>query len=219
MPPSTSQSSFIPKRGAARTRRRKAPRQIFLFSILAYSLIFAALLAAGASYLYKNYLTSQMQSEITILNNEINTFSVGDLSRVSEFDLTLKRSTDRFANSASIASVLQAVDDAVVQPIQIESLSVERLSDASVVVVLQATTETFDGALFQRKILNTNQNLFSAVNIDKVSVGSSDVGQSEESTDIKKAVTFTVTLEVPVSLVPYRATLEPENLSANQQSS
>src|SRR6056297_43790 len=108
--PSQSQSSFIPKRGATRTKRKAPAKRIFVFTLIAYSLVFASLLASGASYLYKNYTTSLLQNEVSLLNSEISTFSVSDLSVVSEFDLTLQRATNRLDNTASIAAALEAID-------------------------------------------------------------------------------------------------------------
>jgi hypothetical protein len=204
MQPNSSQSSFIPKRGATRAKRRKPTKRIFLFSLVSYSLIFASLLASGASYLYKNYSISILQNEVVLLNSEINTFSVRDLSVVSEFDLTLRRATDRFNNSASVAAVLDELDLATAQPVQIVSLTMERSGDQNMLVVAKVVAQSFDGALFQRELFNLNESLFSDVVFEDVSkITNQDEGRGTVTTTNQELVTFTATVQVPIQSLSY----------------
>jgi hypothetical protein len=205
MPPNSSQSSFIPKRGPARAKRRKPAKRTFIFSLVAYSLVFASLLASGASYLYKNYTTSLLQNEVSLLNAEIGTFSVGDLSIVSEFDLTLQRATDRINNTASVAAALDAIELAIAQPVQITSLSMERSGDEHILLVAEIAAQSFDAALFQRNLLGADQNLFTEVAIDDVSIVTSadDEPQAIDVSLTSQPVTFTVSLQMPIESLPY----------------
>jgi len=205
MPPNTSQSSFIPKRGATRAKRRKPAKQIFVFALVAYSMVFASLLASGASYLYKNYTTSILQTEVGLLNSEISTFSVSDLSVVSEFDLTLQRAVDRINNSASVASALDAIALSTAQPVKIESLLMERSGDDYVLLTADITAQSFDSALFQRKLLSADPQLFTEVLIEDVSVvGPVDTEQQIVSRPLtNQPVTFTATMQMPIESLPY----------------
>jgi hypothetical protein len=208
------QSSFIPKRGTKRTTRRKPKRQVFLFTIFAYSVTFAALLASGASYLYKNYTTSVLENEVVALNAEINTFSVSDLSIVSEFNLTLQRAADRLGSTASIVSLLDAIDSATVEPAQITQFSVDRSGDQEMVLVASIASQSFDSALFQRKILNTDDRLFSDVLIEDVVLSiagaddnTDDTAENIQLIQIDQPVSYTVTLRVPIDSLPYTDTV------------
>ena len=203
MAPHTTQSSFIPKRGGARAQRRKPGRQIFFFSIVAYSFMFAALLAAGGSYLYKNYLQSLLRDEATTLNTEINTFSVSGLSQVSEFDLTLKRVKDRLDNTASVAAILAEIDSVIAQPIQVENMQIERVGDSHIVVTASINTRTFDGALFQRKILTNPDSLFTDVRIAEVVVEPATPGDGNNVLPTEQSVTFTTQLRADIDKLAY----------------
>ena len=218
MPPNSSQSSFIPKRGPARAKRRKPAKRIFVFSLVAYSLVFASLLASGASYLYKNYTTSLLQNEVGLLNSEITTFSVSDLSVVSEFDLTLQRATDRINNTASVVAALSAIETAIAQPVQITSLTMERAGDQNIIIVAQIAARSFDSALFQRKLLNADQGLFTEVLIEDVSIvtatdRTNNTGELLDDAPLtSQPLTFTVTMQMPIESLPYSST-QPESLS------
>jgi len=207
-------SSFIPKRGSNRAKRKKPARRIFVFTLVAYSLIFASLLASGASYLYLNYTTSLLQEEVSTLNSEINTFSISDLSVVSEFDLTLQRANNRLNNTASVATLLEAVDSAIAQPVQIESLDVERVGDQDMLVTAQVTAQSFDSTLFQRGLLNDTDRLFDEVVFEDVSLAVSGQDEDTETTggEDRNQVTFTATAQVPIESLSYE-TFRPDTLS------
>lgn len=212
MPPNTSQSSFIPKRGGTRAKRKKPTTQIFVFSLVAYSLVFASLLASGASYLYKNYTTSLLQNEVGLLNSEISTFSVGDLSVISEFDLTLQRAADRLYNTVSIVSALDAIDAATAEPVQITELTIERSNDQYILLVAEAIAQSFDSALFQRELLSTNGRLFNDVVVDDVSIVTINDEESPVSNTslVDQPVEFAVSMRVPIESLPYRPTQSEE---------
>jgi len=207
-------SSFIPKRGSNRAKRKKPARRIFVFTLVAYSLIFASLLASGASYLYLNYTTSLLQEEVSTLNSEINTFSISDLSVVSEFDLTLQRANNRLNNTASVATLLEAVDSAIAQPVQIESLEMERIDDQYMLLTAEVITQSFDSALFQRGLLNDEARLFTDVVFEDVSIAVSEEDEDSETTATSNEdqVTFNVTARVPIDSLSYES-FRPDTLS------
>jgi len=210
-------SSFIPKRGSNRAKRKKPARRIFVFALVAYSLIFASLLASGASYLYLNYTTSLLQEEVSKLNAVINTFSVSDLSVVSEFDLTLQRANNRLNNTASVATLLEAVDSAIAQPVQIESLEMERIDDQYMLLTAEVITQSFDSALFQRGLLNDEARLFTDVVFEDVSIAVSEEDEDSETTATSNEdqVTFNVTARVPIDSLSYES-FQPEDLNVTE---
>jgi hypothetical protein len=155
-----------------------------------------------------------LQEEVSTLNAEINTFSVSDLSVVSEFDLTLQRANNRLNNTASVATLLEAVDSAIAQPVQIESLDVERVGDQDILVTAQVTAQSFDSTLFQRGLLNDTDRLFDEVVFEDVSLAVSGQDEDTETTggEDRNQVTFTATAQVPIESLSYE-TFRPDTLS------
>lgn len=216
-------SSFIPKRGPKRAKRIRPARRIFLFTLIAYSLVFAALIASAASYLYKNYVTTTLQNEVTLLSSQIDTFNesrLSELSALQDYDLKLQRAAARFNNSASVVTALDAIDEVTADPIQIINLTFEREGDEYVTIVAQLAAQSFDAALFQRQLLRVGDGLFSRVQITDVSTsveGISEDSQNANNTNlsVEQPVTFTATLEVPVQSLGYVNTNVQTNNETN----
>lgn len=191
-------SSFIPKRGPARRRSARSKGQVFIFSIITYSLLFASLLAAAGTFLYKNYLESQIAEEVTALNESMATFRVADLLEVREFEHTLKQATDRINNLASVVAVLDTVDKATVGPVQLESLTIERAADDRFMLSGSVLTTSLDAAMFQRKIYSLEQQFADVVTQD-VTVSDDTVPNGATT----EQITFEATLNVPLSEMLY----------------
>lgn len=218
MPGSSPQGgSFIPKRGPARRRVPKSKNQIFLFSIITYSILFASLIAAGGTFFYKNYLVTLQEQEAAALTDATTTFSVADLARVRELDITLLRAADRVEHSASVMAILDALDQATVEPVQISSLTVERDGDESFAVAGEFLTNTFDAAIFQRTILSPKSGgVFSEAIVSETKISQTVVESEDGSEERQNAdqVTFAVELVVPISAVLFDADRLPVSSAA-----
>ena len=203
VPPSQN-SSFIPKRGSSQRRRPGRNKQLLVLSVVSYSLLFAAIIAAAATLFYQNFVMVQFQDQVTALNNAIQVFNTDDLERVSEFDSSLKHAIDRSNNSVSIVSLLDALDIATIRPVQITDLNIERQVDDHFVVAGSVTTNSFDAAIFQRKILSANRRLFNdvviedVVNFDSFTEGDAAAGQATASS---RTVQFEFGMTIPVAEV------------------
>lgn len=195
----SSNNSFIPKRRDSKRQRSKPGRKIFVVTIIAYSLLFAALLSAGGTVFYKNYTTAQLENEVILLDEAVNTFSVQDFKRVQEFDETLAKARERIDNTVSVASVLDELDRITAQPIQINNLELERNGDQELLITLNFSTETLDAALFQRKILTANSALFSDVEIAELDIQSEVEAVEEGEVDLPPVVTFVGTFTTPIT--------------------
>ena len=201
---SPTSNSFIPKRGPVKRSRVRSGKKIFLVSIVAYSFVFASLLAAGASVLYKNYTKTQLENEVTALNSEMDSFSVSELARVQEFDITLQKATQRALNTASIAAVLDEFDRIIARPVQVRTLSLTRAGDDQVVFDLEILTNTLDAALFQRKILVSNSQIFTDVTFSEVALqGQSAVADGEAVGSSEPKVAVMATFAVPLDFILY----------------
>jgi hypothetical protein len=96
-----------------------------------------------------------------------------------------------------MVAILDEIDRVVAQPIQIETLEIERIGDTHLQVVVRFVTPTIDAALFQRKILNTNSQMFSDVEISEVNLRNTDLEEAEADTD--SGVVFVAAFTVPVT--------------------
>jgi hypothetical protein len=200
---SSTNNSFIPKRSSKRPRITKPVRKIFLVTIIAYSLLFAALIAAGATVLYKNYTETLLQKEVEQLDHAINTFSVQDFKRVQEFDKTLSLAKERIDNTISLVVLLDEIDRVTAQPIQINKLELEREGDSNLSLVINFTTETLDATLFQRKVLSANSAIFSDVTISDVDIQNTSGDSQSAEKDTPQLVTFVAKFTVPITTVLY----------------
>ncbi len=195
-----SNNSFIPKRGPATRSRSTVSRQVYVFTIVSYVLMFATLLSVGGVYLYSKLLDQQLNDEIAKLNTAINSFSESDMQEVLEFDNRLQQASGRLNNSVSMVSVFGALEAATVNTVKIASLSLEREQDEKFILEANIETDSFDSTLFQRDIYQQNQAVDAVTFSDVNSVQAAD---GEEGQYLVPIISFTAEIEVPLAAVPY----------------
>lgn len=200
--PGPSNSSFIPKRGPVKQKRAQKSRQVYIFTIISYVLLFATLLATGGVFLYGNYIDRQLDNEIAALNREISSFSERDMQRVLEFDLKLSQAASRIENSVSLVSLLGALEAATIDTVQLERLSLERVNDTSYTLAAAVQTDSFDSTIFQRDVFQDREEFFTSVTVDAVETLTINESTSDAPT-LRPLVTFTAALEVPITAIPY----------------
>jgi hypothetical protein len=199
----SSNNSFIPKRRNSKRQHSVPGRKIFIVTIISYSLLSAALLAAGAAVLYKNYMATQLANEAASLDSAVRTFSVQDFKRVQEFDATLTKAKVRVDNTVSIVAVLDELDRITAQPIQINDFKLQRRGDQDLLININFTTETLDAALFQRKMLTVDSVLFSDVEISEIIIQNAQEATSEGGVFSPASVTFLAEFSAPVTTALY----------------
>jgi hypothetical protein len=199
----SSNNSFIPKRNNSKRQRSKPNRKIFLVTIVVYSSLFASLLAAGSVFLYKNFTISQLEKEVTLLDSEVNTFSVQNFKQVQEFNATLAKAKERVDNTVSVVSILDELDRVTAQPIQINNLEFVRRDDQDLTLKINFSTETLDAALFQRKVLTANSKLFSNVEISAIDIKDEVEALSADQVAVDAVVTFVAEFSIPLTAALY----------------
>ncbi|MCA9358713.1 hypothetical protein KC926_00720 [Candidatus Kaiserbacteria bacterium] len=191
-----SNNSFIPKRGPAKRRQGPASRQVYAFTLVSYILMFATLLAVGGVYIYGKLIEKQLNEEISLLNNEINSFSEADMQRVTDFDSRLLQAKNRLDNSVSIVSIFEALEKATIDTVQLKDFNLTREGDEKFVLQTSVVTDSFDSTMFQRGVFQRLGTVISSVDISSV-----QTSESDESG--RSLVTFSADLEVPLTAVPY----------------
>ena len=157
--PGSSNTSFIPKRNPAMGDRRGNRRQVYIGTFVVQILFIASLLATAGVFIYEYRLNKTLDTEIVALNTAIGTFNEAEMQRVQAADLRLSQANDRLAYSASVISLLESIEVAVVDSVQISELEVERVSDEAFEVQAQIRTDSFNSVLFQRAILDDSRTL------------------------------------------------------------
>ena len=150
--PGSPSTSFIPKRNPSQNDKRVSKKTLYLGSFFIRIIFVAALLATVAVFLYERTVKSALEDEIIALNTSIATFNEEDMKRVLELDLRLNQMSNRLANTASIVSLLTALEATTIASAQIENFAVERTNDSVFKVNAQIKTSSFDSVLFQRKL-------------------------------------------------------------------
>ena len=161
--PEPSNTSFIPKQSPKKRTKRTASRQVYVFTLISYTLIFASLIASAAVFFYHRYLENQQASAITDLNSAIASFSVADMERVVALDRRLTQAYGRLEHSVSPTAVLEAVETATAQSVEIEQATLERNGDAGLTLNARLIAEDFDAALFQRGVLERSDTINAVV--------------------------------------------------------
>lgn len=204
-------NSFIPKRGPSGHSRVPATRQVYIFTMISYTLIFATLIATGGTFLYEKYLEKQLDEENALLYKDIGSFNNKDMEDVLDFDRRLQQANDRLNSSASVVSVFDALEESTAQSVKIDSLELERVLDDKIILSAEIKTDTFDAALFQRKAYGKGS-VFNSVVISELDTSGlspsieSTKEDDEEGESEQAKVSFKAELEIPLANVPFKDT-------------
>lgn len=206
-----SNNSFIPKRGpVGKKKRGSKTRQVYVFTLFSYTLMFATLVATAGIFLYGNYVNQELNAEIAALNTEIRGFNESDMEKVLDLDGRLSQAFGRLENSASVVSVFEALEAATVDTVQIVSLILSRIDDDRFVLESDIKTDTFDSTIFQRGIYGDDATISNIIisDVQKISavstLATSDSSQSIAVADLLEPdhVIFKAVIDIPLSLVP-----------------
>lgn len=209
-------NSFIPKRGPVGNRRMPATRQVYIFTIISYTLMFATLIAVGGVFIYEKYLEKQLDEENELLYNDIKSFNEADMQKVLDFDRRLQQANSRLGKSVSLVSVFEALEDSTAETIKIDNLSIERMLDDKLVLEAEIQTDSFDSALFQRKAYG-NGSVFSSVVVDELDASGLNPNVEVSEEGVQPKVIFKAELEVPVENVPYVPNATSDITSRNEE--
>lgn len=202
--PDPSNNSFIPKRGpASHSKRGTGSRRVYIFSIISYVLMFATLLAAGGMFMYTKVLDKQLNEEVAALNTEIGSFSKANMQKVLDFNERLEQASSRLNTSVSMVSIFRALEAATIDTVMIDDLVMQRDKDDKYILTASIYTDSFDSTIFQRGEFQRNQTITSVVLSSVNAAAGGAAKENVETTGTDPLVTFSATLEIPVSAVPY----------------
>lgn len=207
--PDLSNNSFIPKRGPSKLKQKEVSRQVYIFTYISYILMFATLLATGGVFLYGQYVERQLDDEIAALNAEISGFSEADMARVTDFDERLKQASGRLDTSVSLVALMEAIELATIDTVQVISLNMDREFDEKYILNGVVQTDSFDSTIFQREIYERDE-VISSVIISGVQTATLPAtGGSDTQIQARPVVSFNAELEVPISAIPFEPNRTP----------
>jgi hypothetical protein len=200
--PDPSNSSFIPKRGPAKKSRTATTKRVYLFAVISFVLMFSAVLGSGGVYFYKGTVQESLKTEVTLLNEQINTFSDLNMQRVLEFNRRLEQAQSRLDAGISIPSLFTALEESTARTVKIKSLEITRENDERLTVEGELETSTFDSTIFQRRLYQDNPTI-GAVQIAEFNASNIEGGFSSRNENaIPPTLVFSVELNIPFSLIP-----------------
>lgn len=209
MPGSSNGSSFIPKRGPVTRKTKNPTHRIYIFSLVSYIMMFSALLASGAVFLYGQYIDKLFTAEVEAFNSEIQSFEEPQMIKITEFDNRLKSAASVFNSSFSTASIFDAMEKATAKTVEFESFDIE-IEEDFMLVEAKLITDSFDSVIFQREFYNSS-GLFASISISDVTPSKPSGGELEEGSgstnqgDLSEDVFgFSLKLEIPLSEIPLK---------------
>lgn len=206
-------SSFIPKNNPTKGKRVAVGRQVYLFTLVSYVILFATLIATAGIYFYEKYINDQLATEVTLLGQEVSNFNMADMQRVVDFDRRLKQAQGRLENMASPVALFDTLEKVVVSDVQIDSLTISRDGDNALILKAEMITDSFDSTITQRKEYSKNE-IIGSVNITNIvpnDLDSSADYQSGQDEEAVPEVKFNVDLNVPISSVLYSPNADYES--------
>ncbi len=192
--PEAPNTSFIPKQSPVRRQQQVGSRQVHLFSLFSYGAFFIALALTAGSFFFERHTEKQLGAKVEELNQAIGGFNEADMNQVREFNARLVQTRDRLESGVSVAAIFEALEDATVQSVSFDSLTLTRPDDAGVVVEAQMMTNSFDSSLFQRGVLERSPV------VESVLVEDLSLEQATETT--AGGVSFVAKINIPASVVP-----------------
>jgi hypothetical protein len=204
MPGSSNNSSFIPKRGTQKRKRRVRNGNIYVLTIVSYVILFAALAASAGVFIYSQIIQEELLVEIQAMNDATSSFDEAEMLKVQEFDTRLRQAHQRLNNSVSIVSILSAIESATIDTVRFDDLKISRRFDNEFVVQGTVQTDTFDSSIFQRGIYSDNPI------VDAIEVEDLVIKETTSNTGaVGQSLSFTANIAVPISAVPYEAVSAP----------
>ncbi len=209
--PGSSNTSFIPKRNPTQKSRQDVKKKVFLGSFIVRILFFAALIAAAIVFVYEMKLKKDLNTEIRGLNEAVASFNEADMERVVKMDLRLKQAYERRQYSASIVTVLGAIEKSITVNNKINELKLDRVDDSTIEIEAEMETGTYDSVLFQRTVLEKG-NILHIDGIDELTLHNvppdnlffTGTDSKIKDTKTKPGVKFIAKLAVDVADVPHK---------------
>lgn len=205
--------SFIPNQPARRPTKVRH-RRVYILSYIVYTIFFGVLLTVAALFVWEWQLNGQLAAQQAALDEQRNSFSQSDISRVNETEDQLQLVEYILDLQPAVSQLFVALEETTVGTVQLSNLKItaDGLQAGELLATYTGQTDSFNSVLAQRKVMEASS-LLSDAEVVNVKYGSSaeDEGQSSVvEVTARNPVTYEVTLLLPVSsLMPRLTTTVP----------
>lgn len=198
--------SFIPKQNPTKVARRTSTRQVYLFTIVSYVILFATLLAVAGLYIYGRLTTRTLAESVSAYNTEIASFNLKTMHEVIELNERLARTSELLDANISLRAALAVIEAATIDTVQFQEVAFERGEGNQVNLDATVTTDSFDSVLFQRDMYEEAERL-TGVSIEDVAIEFVQA-DTESGTPERTTVGFSALFNLAPSTIQYQPTLE-----------
>lgn len=204
--------SFIPKRSPVVRRRKKSPRRLYVFSVVAYTLIFGSVLTAAGVFLFKLQIEVQMVEQQRALSEAVNSFSNSDLAAVKEFERRLWLTYDRMDHHYALSKVFFFLEESTAATVEFKDMTIFRMDDEWIEIQGTLVTDTLNSVIFQRDLLgatgSSGEQLVEALDLTSVSLISPEepqpgVAQTADAIPPSGLVQFNMVLVLNKEAIEY----------------
>ncbi len=209
--------SFIPKQSPARVARRVATRQVYVFTIASYVVLFATLIAVAALYIYGRLTASTLAKAVQEYDTEIASFEVDKMHEVIELHERLSHTRDLLDANISMRAALAVLEAETIDTVQFSNLTFTRGEGNQVQLDAVVQTDTFDSVLFQREIYEEADKLI-GVSVDNVVINFVRA-DSEGDASGETTVGFSAVFDVSPSALAYQPAVVASSSEAETTSS
>lgn len=194
--------SFIPKQNPAKVARRTATRQVYLFTVISYVVLFATLTAVAGLFIYGRLTSSTLGKAVQEYNSEIASFKVDTMHEVIELHERLARAEELLEANISLRAALAVIEAATIDTVQFNEVAFERGEGNQVQLDATVTTDSFDSVLFQREIYEEAERL-TGVSLEDVEINFVQANP-ESGTPAETTVGFSAMFDLAPSTVAYQ---------------
>lgn len=194
--------SFIPKQNPTKVARRTATRQVYLFTVISYVVLFATLIAVAALFIYGRLTTSALAKAVSAYNTEIASFKQDTMHEVIELNERLARTGELLDANISLRAALAVIEAATIDTVQFNEVGFERGEGHQVKLDATVTTDSFDSVLFQREMYEEAERL-TGVSIEDVEI---EFVQADSESGIPESTTvgFSALFDLAPSTIAYQ---------------
>jgi hypothetical protein len=200
-------TSFIPKRNPVKNKKRNTAHSVFIGTLLVRIFFFAVMIATLGIFTYEKSLNKDLNAEVVRFNEAIESFDQKKMQQIIDIDARINLIEDRLKHTASITAIFEAIELAVIEPVQIRSLELVRLTDTEFTIDANLKTDSFGSVIFQRSIFNDDDKLVVS-NIENVKLinATRDPSESVGLEGTLSTVEFSASLTIPTEKIPHSIT-------------
>jgi len=208
------QSSFIPQRPSKGNVKPKRMRKIYVLNYVTYVIFFGTLIVTAGVFFFGWSLDSQIDTLAKQLDAEQSVFNENELANVKILDTKIDTAEGMLNNHVSVVSILAAIEQSIVGPIQLLDFVYTRTGQSDAPLVsLTAETDSFNTVLFQNQVLAAN-GIIRGLDIQNVSLETKSIDPANLALGNDQFVSLKIMATFDTAAVNYKGARQFQSLEA-----